>query len=68
MHEAKQINSLKTSIIEKIFGTTSTTEIEKMQYTELNFRRQELEELFEMLKESENPMDVIASYKMKEAV
>ena len=63
---SKADKQLKTSIIEKIFGTTSTTEIEKMHFTELNFRRQELEELFELLKESENPLDVIASYKVKE--
>jgi hypothetical protein len=65
---SKADKQLKTQIIEKIFGTTSTTEIEKMQYTELNFRRQELEELFELLKESDNPIDIINSYKMKEAV
>ncbi len=61
---SKADKQLKTSIIEKIFGTTSITEIEKMQYTELNFRRQELEELFEMLKESDNPMEEINSYKL----
>lgn len=42
---------IKTMIIEKIFGTASKTEIEKMQHTELNFRREELKELFEELKE-----------------
>jgi AAA domain len=64
----KADKQLKTSIIEKIFGTTSLTEIEKMPYTELNFRKQELEELFEMMKDVENPFDVITSYRMKEAV
>lgn len=65
---SKADKQLKTSIIEKIFGTTSNTEIEKMHFTELNFKRQELEELFEMLKESDNPLDVVASYRLKEAI
>lgn len=33
---------LKTMIIKRVFGTTSKTEIEKMDHTELNWRRQEL--------------------------
>jgi len=59
---AAQDKKIKTLIINKIFGTTSKTEIEKMDHTELNFRRQELEELFEQLKEVENPMEFIESY------
>ncbi len=50
---------LKTMIIKKIFGTTSKTEIEKMEHTELNWRRQQLEELFEEMKTVENPEEIL---------
>jgi len=50
---------LKTQIIQKIFSTTSKTEIEKMDANELNYRRQELEELFEELKTSEKPAEIL---------
>lgn len=52
---------IKTAIIKKIFKTTSKTEIEKMLPQELNYRRQELEELFKGLEEmkSENPLAFI---------
>ncbi len=55
---------LKTAIIQKIFNTTSKTEIEKMDSNELNFRRQELDELFNELKqnEPENPIEFIENY------
>lgn len=50
---------IKTMIINKIFGTTSKTEIEKMDAGELNWRRQELQDLFEQLKNSENPIELL---------
>jgi hypothetical protein len=37
---------LKTMIIQKIFGTTSKTEIEKLDGPKLNYLRQELEDFF----------------------
>ncbi len=59
---SKNDKQLKAAIIEKIFGTISSTEIEKMHFTELNFRRQELEELLEMMKDSEDPLTIISGY------
>lgn len=50
---------VKTLIIQKIFGTTSKTEIEKMSAEELNWKRQELEELFEEMKNSENHSEIL---------
>ena len=50
---------IKTAIINKIFKTTSKTEIEKMDHTALNFRRQELNELFQELNESQ-PGDILS--------
>ncbi|MBU2507594.1 MAG: ATP-binding protein [Bacteroidetes bacterium] len=37
---------IKTMIIQKIFGTTSKTEIEKMDAAQLNFKRSELDSFF----------------------
>jgi len=48
---------LKTIIIQKIFGTTSKTEIEKMKPEQLNYLRQSLEELFTEIK-NEQPENV----------
>lgn len=48
---------LKTIIIQKIFGTTSKTEIEKMKPEQLNYCRQQLEELFNEIK-NEQPENV----------
>lgn len=55
---------LKTAIIQKIFNTASKTEIEKMDSNELNFRKQELEELFKELtnKNVKDPIEFIGSY------
>lgn len=53
---------IKTLIIQKIFGTTSKTEIEKMKPSELNYKRQELLELFENIKDEEYPIDLIENY------
>jgi hypothetical protein len=60
---------IKTAIIQKIFKTTSKTEIEKMDAAELNFRRQELEELFNELntRNVENPLEFIQSAEMPTA-
>lgn len=49
---------IKTAIIKKIFKTTSKTEIEKMLPQELNYRRQELEELFDDI-ETNQPEDIL---------
>jgi len=50
---------VKTAIIQKVFKTTSKTEIEKMLPQELNYRRQELEELFKEIQENQ-PDDIIS--------
>ncbi|MCB9211432.1 MAG: AAA family ATPase [Ignavibacteriales bacterium] len=62
-----QDKKVKTSIIQKIFNTTSKTEIEKMDGNELNFRRQELEELFKELEINtpEDPTEFIMNYNNK---
>ena len=54
---------IKAMIIQKIFGTTSKTEIEKMNAGQLNFNRASLEELFAELKEIENPVEYLTNYK-----
>lgn len=54
---------IKTMIIQKIFGTTSKTEIEKMNYPQLNFCRSELEELFGIMKSYEDKIDCVENYK-----
>ena len=55
---------IKTAIIQKVFNTTSKTEIEKMDSNELNFRRQELNELFKELETNniEDPIEFIQNY------
>jgi hypothetical protein len=58
---------VKTLTVQKIFGTTSRTEIEKMDHTELNFRKQELEELFETLKNSDNVLESIENFRKVDA-
>lgn len=50
---------VKTAIIQKVFKTTSKTEIEKMLPQDLNFRRQELEELFEEI-EANQPEEILS--------
>lgn len=54
---------LKTMIIQKIFGTTSKTEIEKLDGVKLNFLRQELEEFFAEYNSQENKIMFIENYK-----
>ena len=46
---SKADKQLKALIIKKIFGTTSTTEIEKMDAAQLNHYRALLEELFQKI-------------------
>ena len=55
---------IKTAIIQKVFNTTSKTEIEKMDSNELNFRRQELNDLFKELETNniEDPIEFIQNY------
>ncbi|MCB9258481.1 MAG: AAA family ATPase [Ignavibacteriales bacterium] len=62
-----QDKKVKTAIIQKIFKTTSKTEIEKMDSNELNFRKQELEELFHELEINtpEDPTEFIMNYNNK---
>ena len=59
---AKADKQLKALIIEKIFGTTSHTEIEKMSFTELNHRKEELEELFKELIHKEYKLEFVQNY------
>lgn len=54
---------MKTLITQKIFGTTSNTEIEKLDAPKLSFKRDELQELFIELKESKNPIETIENYR-----
>lgn len=56
---SKADKQLKAVIIKKIFGTTSTTEIEKMDAAQLSWCRSLLEELFASLSAA-NPEDPIA--------
>jgi AAA domain len=53
---------IKTLIIQKIFGTTSNTEIEKLDAPKLSFKRAELEELFLELKHSDNVNETIEEF------
>jgi len=57
---------LKTMIIQKIFGTTSKTEIEKMEFTQLNYRRSELEELFQEMKNYDDKISFVENFKKKD--
>lgn len=58
---------IKASIIQKIFGTTSKTEIEIMDYKLLAHMREELKTLLEALKDAENPLEVIDSFNKEKA-
>ncbi|KUG25453.1 hypothetical protein ASZ90_004718 [hydrocarbon metagenome] len=60
---SKADKQLKAKIIMKVFGTTSTTEIENMKPEKLSFLRTELEELFAELKEVENADEFLDNYK-----
>jgi len=59
---SKADKQLKTKIIKKVFGTTSKTEIDNMKPEILSFLRAELEELFNELKEVENPDEYLDNY------
>ena len=56
---SKADKQLKAVIIKKVFGTTSTTEIEKMDAAQLNYCRAVLEDLFKTLSAA-NPEDPLA--------
>lgn len=60
---SKADKQLKAKIIMKVFGTTSSTEIENMKAEKLSFLRTELEELFAELKEVENAEEYLDNYK-----
>ena len=66
---SKADKQIKAVIIEKIFGTTSQTEISKMDHKLLKIKRQELEEMFIQLSaaQPENIIDWIISYKINAA-
>ncbi len=53
---------LKTMIIQKIFQTTSQTEIDKMPYTALNNFRVDLEELLKQLQDREDKIEFVEKY------
>ena len=53
----------KAIIIQKIFGTTSKSEIENFSIGQLNFCRLNLESLFEQLRGVDNPSYVITNFK-----
>jgi len=66
---SKADKALKVAIIQKIFGTTSKTEIEKMDSKILEVTRKDLIALFANLKEHqpEDPLTYISEYKLKSA-
>ncbi len=53
---------LKATIIQKIFGTTSKTEIERIDYKLLSHLRDDLEKLFSQLKEREDKIEFVESF------
>ena len=62
---SKADKQLKAVIIKKIFGTTSNTEIEKMDAAQLNHCRALLEELFKSLSAAQ-PEDPIEYFNQME--
>ncbi|MEJ2105520.1 MAG: hypothetical protein P8X47_13245, partial [Ignavibacteriaceae bacterium] len=66
---SKADKQIKATIIEKIFGTTSQTEISKMNHELLKKKRSELEELFSQLStaQPENVIEWVMSYHIKAA-
>ena len=66
---SKADKQIKAVIIEKIFGTTSQTEISKMDHKLLKTKRLELEDMFMQLTSAqpENVIDWIKSYKINAA-
>ena len=60
--QAKADKQLKANIIEKVFGTTSQTEIDKMDHSELSMRRNLLEDLFKQLVSQEYKLEFVQSY------
>ena len=66
---SKADKQIKATIIDKIFGTTSQTEISKMNHELLKKKRLELEYMFNQLSaaQPENVIDWILSYKLKVA-
>ena len=66
---SKADKQIKATIIEKIFGTTSQTEISKMNHELLKKKRLELDEMFTQLStaQPENVIDWVMSYQIKAA-
>jgi hypothetical protein len=66
---SKADKQLKACIIDKIFGTTSQTEISKMNHELLKKKRMELEEMFTQLStaQPENVIDWVMSFQTKAA-
>ncbi len=60
---------MKINLIQKVFGTTSKIEIEKMDAQILEVRRKDLANLFEELKlvGPEDALEFIDNYKLKSA-
>ena len=66
---SKADKQIKATIIEKVFGTTSQTEISKMDHKLLKKKRLELEDMFIHLSSAqpENVIDWVMSYQTKAA-
>ncbi len=66
---SKADKQIKATIIEKVFGTTSQTEISKMDHKLLKKKRLELEDMFIHLSsvQPENVIDWVMSYQIKVA-
>jgi len=66
---SKVDKAIKVNIVQKVFGTTSSTEIEKMNSNILEVRRQDLDDLLNSIKsdEPENVTEYVKSYNLKSA-
>ena len=66
---SKADKQIKATIIEKIFGTKSQTEISKMDFSTLKVKRLQLEDMFIQLStaQPENVIDWVMSYHIKAA-
>ncbi len=58
---------IKATIIQKIFGTTSKTEIERMDHKLLGHLRERLKTLLEAIREAENVMEAVENFQTEKA-
>ena len=58
---------IKATIIQKIFGTTSKTEIERMDHKLLGHLRERLKTLLEAIREAENVLEAVENFQVEKA-